>query len=149
MSESLLPIGFEKSFDSSVLASQFYLRNKERVEKAAIMAIPYGDTCKVVVRKINQDLPKDYRRMRSWGADKQLYGSDYLPGGVNGIVNHADGKRYDSKSAYEKAVKAKGCRVVGNDWNNQDLSRREVLGDYNVRADLTKATKRVLEQHGR
>lgn len=74
------------------------------------------------------------------------YGRDSLPGGVNGIVNHADGKRYDSKSQYERAVRAKGCRIVGNDWNNQDHSRREVHGDYNVRKDLANATKSVLER---
>lgn len=30
-------------------------------------------------------------------------------------VNHADGQRYDSKRAFEKAVKAKGCEIVGNE----------------------------------
>ena len=44
------------------------------------------------------------------------FGRDNLPGGVNGMLSHADGKRYDSKSQYERAVKSRGCRVVGNDW---------------------------------
>lgn len=35
--------------------------------------------------------------------------------GVQGILNHADGKKYDSKSQYYKAVKAAGCVVLGND----------------------------------
>lgn len=31
------------------------------------------------------------------------------------IRSMADGKMYDSKSAYERGVRATGCRVVGND----------------------------------
>lgn len=31
------------------------------------------------------------------------------------IRSMADGKVYDSKSSYEQGVRAKGCRVVGND----------------------------------
>ena len=76
------------------------------------------------------------------------YGSDYLPGGVNGILNHADGKRYDSKSQYERAVKAKGCHVVGNDWNNAKLPstpiERGIRGDFNVRPQLKEAVNKVL-----
>ena len=35
--------------------------------------------------------------------------------GINGVLNPADGKRYDSRAAYEKAVKASGCVIMGND----------------------------------
>jgi len=31
------------------------------------------------------------------------------------IRSMADGKMYDSKSSYERGVRATGCRVVGND----------------------------------
>lgn len=75
------------------------------------------------------------------------YGSDTLPGGVNGILNHADGKRYDSKSQYERAVKAKGCRVVGNDMNNASWKppiERGIRGDFNVRPQLREAVQRVV-----
>jgi len=41
------------------------------------------------------------------------YISDDL--GTKGIFNHADGKTYDSKSSYYKAVKAKGLEIVGNE----------------------------------
>lgn len=30
-------------------------------------------------------------------------------------MNHADGRRYDSKRAFERAVRAAGCEVVGNE----------------------------------
>ena len=35
--------------------------------------------------------------------------------GMDATLNHADGQLYDSKSAYERAVKAAGCEIVGND----------------------------------
>lgn len=31
--------------------------------------------------------------------------------GIRGVYNHADGKNYDSKSAYHKALKAKGFHI--------------------------------------
>lgn len=74
------------------------------------------------------------------------YGSDGL-GGVEGILNHADGKRYDSKSNYHRALREKGCRVVGNDWNNSSYKtplERGVRGDFNVRPQLREAVQKVL-----
>jgi hypothetical protein len=41
--------------------------------------------------------------------------SDTLPGGVNGMLGHADGKIYDSKQAYYKSVRAAGCEIVADD----------------------------------
>ena len=41
------------------------------------------------------------------------YGKEDL--GISGVLNPVDGKRYDSRSAYEQAVKAKGCVIVGDD----------------------------------
>lgn len=35
--------------------------------------------------------------------------------GMDAVLNHADGQMYDSKSSYERAVKAAGCEIVGND----------------------------------
>ncbi len=34
--------------------------------------------------------------------------------GIAGVLNHADGKKYDSYSAYKKSVKAHGCEIVGD-----------------------------------
>lgn len=41
--------------------------------------------------------------------------SDYIDGPMGALKNHADGKIYDSKSKYYKAVKEAGCVVMGND----------------------------------
>lgn len=35
--------------------------------------------------------------------------------GMDATLNHADGRLYDSKSAYERAVKAAGCIIAGDD----------------------------------
>lgn len=35
--------------------------------------------------------------------------------GMDPILNHANGLMYDSRSAYERAVKDAGCVIVGND----------------------------------
>ena len=31
------------------------------------------------------------------------------------LMNHADGRKYDSRSAFYKAVKANGCEIMGNE----------------------------------
>ena len=57
--------------------------------------------------------------------------------GMEAIVNHADGRTYDSKSAYYGAVKAAGCEIVGNDskWKNGALPNKKVRG---IGADLAR-----------
>ena len=40
---------------------------------------------------------------------------DTLPGGVNGLFNHATSKSYDSKSRYYRDTRAAGCEIIGND----------------------------------
>jgi hypothetical protein len=69
--------------------------------------------------------------------------SDQL-GGINGIVNPADGKRYDSKSNYYRAVKAAGCHIIGNEWNNKQFKRPEVRGDFNIRPQFREALQKHL-----
>lgn len=34
---------------------------------------------------------------------------------MGSTMNHADGRRYDSKRAYERAVRAAGCEIIGNE----------------------------------
>ena len=34
---------------------------------------------------------------------------------LDNVFNHADGKRYTSKRAYERAVRAAGCVIVGDE----------------------------------
>lgn len=57
--------------------------------------------------------------------------SDHLPD----IVNHADGKVYDSRSSYLRAVKAAGCEVVG-DARARDAEPSEFVSPGNVERDV-------------
>lgn len=47
---------------------------------------------------------------------------------MNPIRSMADGKMYDSKSAYERGVKATGCRIVGNDRLESSTPQRPRVG---------------------
>ena len=102
----------------------------------------------LVTKAVDGVITKEYARLASHEKSNPFhgYGSDRLGSDVNGILNHADGKRYDSKSQYERAVRAKGCRIVGNDWNNATYkmpSERGVRGDFNVRPQLKQAVEKV------
>lgn len=57
------------------------------------------------------------------------------------LLNHADGKVYDSKSSFRRATQNAGYREVGNDSMNVS---RETRGDFNIRNDLKQAIQRVL-----
>lgn len=61
---------------------------------------------------------------------------------VDGIVNPANGKRYDSKSKYYKDLKANGLHVMEGDIKQPST----VQGDFNVRKELTEATRQVLSK---
>ncbi|MBJ7343058.1 MAG: hypothetical protein JHC46_05670 [Solirubrobacteraceae bacterium] len=41
--------------------------------------------------------------------------TDDLKAGVNGLMNHADGRMYDGKRAFEAATRRAGGVTVGND----------------------------------
>lgn len=45
--------------------------------------------------------------------------------GLDYVFNHADGQRYTSKRAYEKAVKAANCEIVGNDSSLAEAKPKE------------------------
>lgn len=59
--------------------------------------------------------------------------------GIKGVLNPADGKTYDSKSAYYKALKESGCHIV----DDAGKGNRENKGDHNVKKELREA----LQQH--
>lgn len=59
----------------------------------------WPDECMDQFRRARSDLP-----MPAIRAD-----------GMDPVRNHADGRMYDSRSGFEKAVKAAGCEILGND----------------------------------
>lgn len=60
--------------------------------------------------------------------------------GLDYVLNHADGERYTSKRAYEKAVKAAGCEIVGNDPSFRQPKRPEYKSE-----GLVEDIKRAIE----
>ncbi len=54
------------------------------------------------------------------------------------LLNHADGKRYSSKRAFEAAVRARGCEIIGN----EKLVRREAPLDP-VGPDIKRAIEEL------
>lgn len=64
--------------------------------------------------------------------------------GLKGVLNHADGRIYDSKSSFRKATRRAGCYELGNDVTSDNMDRkRETHGDFNVRPELKQALERV------
>lgn len=59
---------------------------------------------------------------------------------MDATMNMADGRRYDSKRAYQKAVRAAGCEIVGNETVKAPPKQKL--------DDPIKDIKRALEIHG-
>ena len=59
---------------------------------------------------------------------------------LDSVLNHVDGKRYDSKSAYYKAVRHAGCEIIGNE--KVEPKRREYQ-PQNVEQDIARAYQEV------
>jgi len=55
--------------------------------------------------------------------------------------NPVNGKIYESRSAYEAAVRNAGCRIVGNDL---PAPTKEVRGDFNIQKEFREAVQKVL-----
>ena len=53
---------------------------------------------------------------------------------------HADGRVYDSKSAYYKAVKDAGCEIVGN----EKLPERKPFEPKGIKEDIKRAYDQVV-----
>lgn len=85
-----------------------------------------------------------------WDADRQDWvlpaerrvraGSYVISDHLDDVVNHADGRRYSSKRAYYRAVRAAGCEIVGN----EKMPERRPVEPTGIAADLVQA----IRQHG-
>jgi hypothetical protein len=59
--------------------------------------------------------------------------------GKPGVRNHADGRVYDSKRAFEKGVRAAGCEIVGNETQ----TRTRVFNPGPVGPDIKAAIEQL------
>jgi hypothetical protein len=62
--------------------------------------------------------------------------------GIHGLKNHADGKTYDGKRAFEKATRAAGCVTVGNEDMSRYVHRPELIG----KREIGEAIKRGFDE---
>lgn len=128
-------------------AYKFWFGHKDFTRPGVVLAMNNTpDGWSVYDRPIQE--PEEPRRNRK-GEKNTKSGciSDDL--GLKGMVNHADGKRYDSKSEFRKATRRAGCYEIGNDIKTQDMKvktplERGIRGDYNVRPQLKQAIEKVI-----
>lgn len=70
--------------------------------------------------------------------------SDCMGEGVQGIQSMADGKRYDSKSAYRRSLKEKGLVELGNDAPTKGRGPEASIDERELKHDI----KTAIEQLG-
>lgn len=70
--------------------------------------------------------------------------SDYAGKDIHGIQSMADGKYYDSKSAYRKSLKEKGLVELGNDAPTQGKGPEASISERELKHDI----KTAIEQLG-
>lgn len=61
------------------------------------------------------------------------------------VKSMIDGKYYNNRKDYQNHLKQHGCVEVGNEYNGK-TPKRELRGDFNVRKELTEATREVLSR---
>ena len=69
------------------------------------------------------------------------------PDGMDPIRSMADGRMYDSRSAYERSVRAAGCEIVGND--RAPFERRPQFQPSVTGHDIKAAIEQLRSRHGR
>lgn len=72
--------------------------------------------------------------------------SDNLPGGVNGLMHPAIGKRMDSKSGFRRATKDAGCIEVGNEY--AATTKREYREHHRETERIEAAVNEALHRQG-
>lgn len=75
-------------------------------------------------------------------ADRPFSASQTFNAG-SGVKSPVDGKMYYDVNSYEQSVKRAGCSIMGNDTPTTQ-AKKDVQGDFDVRQELTKATRQVL-----
>jgi hypothetical protein len=75
------------------------------------------------------------RRARAAAAQSDLPAPMVIRDALDGVMNPCDGKRYDSKSAYYRAVKDAGCVIVGNEAGKMAEAAMPHPARSNVKAE--------------
>lgn len=84
--------------------------------------------------------PAQFHKAKYGGA--RVTGPHIINDNLDDVMNHADGKRYSSKRAFEKAVRAAGCEIVGNDPSFKRPKAQEYDG-RDIKSDIKRAMDEV------
>lgn len=95
---------------------------KNQIDKKMLKLIKSG--------KVKKNIPTQIREITHSIISDDL--------GLQGIVNPADGKKYDSKSQYYKTIKDSGHHIVGNE-KQEDAKDRKQRGDFDCSKELSEA----------
>lgn len=82
------------------------------------------------------------RRERAEAARSGLSAPMIISDHLDGVQNPCDGKTYDSKSAYYRAVKDAGCEIVGNEAEKIASSISPVRSEV-TQDDVATAVRKV------
>lgn len=121
-----IPYPSREGVDSNAL-----WREKQRLDGLLIAAVESG--------KVNLIPPERVEPRQA-----AYVQSDCIGEGVQGVFNPVNGKKYDSKSSYYKAVKDAGCVVLGNDAPKEAKGPRAKINDRELKHDI----KTAIEQLG-
>lgn len=78
---------------------------------------------------------------REWGVRADLPHPMVIRDSLDGVLNPVDGKRYDSKGAYYRAVKDHGCVIVGNEAKAEQPE--PIRGPRASRGDVEKSIAKL------
>lgn len=82
---------------------------------------------------------RETRQFAEIPEDKPFYEGHFVQDDtISPLMNHADGKYYDSKSAFRKATRRAGCAEIGNDAFSH-LNRRDIPDIGGEERDLSNA----------
>jgi len=124
---------------------------QQEIDWLSSIRIPYGDNTGLWHEK--QRLDKLVANAIAAGAVKiipreevrisgtiQIISDDL---GIQGVLNHADGKKYDSKSQYYRAVKQAGCVVMGTDAPTTCKEPEYKICENTLKRDIKEAIEQL------
>ncbi len=94
-----------------------------------------------IMKAIASGVVKEIERKPAQRSISHYVISDDL--GIQGIMNHANGKKYDSKSQYYRAVKEAGCVVLGNDAPREAKPLEYKICEKELKRDIAKSIEQL------
>lgn len=102
---------------------------------------PYSEWIKLwsLQEKVQNLIKSDVIDVEPW-SEKHIMTKTYvISDNLDNVLNHANGKIYDSKSKYYADLKASGHVIVESGMDKP----RETMGDFDARKDVAKALNQL------